>query len=150
MGLLATMITLMLALGKTSLVGNMRSVLPKINFVSAILLILVGPYSIQYGIWELQVLEDPRTVTPILESINGTVSDIQNSVQGWFNADVVLFGREFVRTEILGWPFIIINLVIIVGGFIARRRLRGGKEIEAMETEDLAANNSEIESLKAS
>ena len=58
MGLLATMITLFVALGKRGLVGKFQSILPKINMISAVLLIIVGPYSIGYGIWELQVLNE--------------------------------------------------------------------------------------------
>ena len=125
MGLLATVITLFLALGKQGLVGKFRSILPKVNFISAILLIIVGPYSIGYGIWELQVLDEwplGDGVWPFLTTINGGVGTLQSQATGWFTADVNLFGRSIERTQLLAWPFVAINAVIIAGGFIARRR----------------------------
>ncbi len=125
MGLLATMITLFLALGKRGLVGKFQQVLPKINFISAILLIIVGPYSIGYGIWELQVLNEwplGDGVWPFLDSLNRGVGDLQAGASGWFGENVSVFGREIPRTQFLAWPFIAINAVIIAGGFIARRR----------------------------
>ncbi len=125
MGLLATMITLFLALGKRGLVGKFQSILPKINTISAVLLIIVGPYSIGYGIWELQVLGEwplGDGVWPFLNTINLGVGDIQSAASGWFSADQSIFGREVPRNQLLGWPFIAINLVIIAGGFIARRK----------------------------
>ena len=128
MGLLATMLTLLLALGKTSIVGKFRSILPKINFFSGILLLIVGPYSIGYGIWELQVLNEwpfGDDVWPFLQTINGGVGEIQASVSGWFGEEVSLFGATMGRTAWLGWPFLIINVLIIVGGFVARRRIGG-------------------------
>ena len=124
MGLLVTMITLFLALGKRGLVSKFNSILPKINFISAILLIIVGPYSIGYGIWELQVLGDfpfGDGVTPFLDTINLGVAGIQADVSAWFSAPISFFGRSIQRTLFLAWPFVIINAVIIVGGFIARR-----------------------------
>jgi len=122
MGLLATMLTLLLALGKSSLVGSFRAMLPKINFISAILLIIVGPYSIGYGVWELQLLNEiPRTGFEFLNSVNLGVADVQSSVSGWFAADMSLFGTTMTRTLWLGWPFLIINVLIIIGGFLARR-----------------------------
>lgn len=136
MGLLATMITLALALGKSSLVGSLKSLLPKVNFVSAILLIIVGPYSIQYGIWELQVLNEwplGEGVWPILSSINSAVVDLQSGLSGWFAADVTVFGRTMTRTSLLAWPFIAINALIIVGGFIARRGKAGGSAGDLLE-----------------
>ena len=125
MGLLATMITLALALGKRGLVGKFNTILPKINTFSAILLIIVGPYSIGYGIWELQVLgEFPLSdgVTPFLNTLNLGVAGIQADVSAWFSAPISFLGRSVQRTQFLAWPFIIINAVIIVGGFITRRR----------------------------
>lgn len=129
MGLLATMITLFLALGKRGLVSKFQQVLPKINFISAILLIIVGPYSIGYGIWELQVLGEwplGDDVWPFLNSINTGVGNLQADASGWFSAQVTVFGQTIQRTQLLAWPFIIINLIIIAGGFLARRNHNTG------------------------
>ena len=125
MGLLATMLTLFVALGKRGLVGKFQSLLPKINIISAILLIVVGPYSIGYGIWELQVLNEwplGDGVWPFLNTINLGVGDIQSAASGWFSAEQSFLGGSFPRSQFLAVPFIAINLVIIAGGFIARRK----------------------------
>ena len=125
MGLLATMITLFLALGKQGLVGRFRSVLPKINIISAVLLLIVGPYSIGYGIWELQVLGEwplGDGVWPWLNDVNASVGRVQGNVSAWFSADVAAFGNTLSRSEVMAWPFVIINATIVIGGFVARRR----------------------------
>lgn len=125
MGLLATMITLFVALGKRGLVGKFQSILPKINFVSGLLLLIVGPYSIGYGIWELQVLNEwplGDGVWPFLDTINTGVGSLQSSVSGWFSAPVNVFGRMLSRAEMLGYPFVAINAIIVIGGFIARKK----------------------------
>lgn len=136
MGLLATMITLALAFGKRGLVGKFQSVLPKINFISAVLLLIVGPYSIGYGIWELQILGEwplGDGVWPFLDTINSSVGDVQGDVSGWFSADVNLFGTTLTRAELLGWPFVAINAVIVAGGFLARRKASAAAPAEMPE-----------------
>ncbi len=134
MGLLATIITLFLALGKNGLVNKFRSIQPKINFISAILLIIVGPYSIGYGIWELQVAGEwplGEGVWPILDTINTTVGDLQSDVSGWFTTQVSLLGTMLTRAELLGYPFIAINLVIAAGGYLARKS--GGRSTKTLD-----------------
>ena len=126
------MITLFVALGKRGLVGKFQSILPKINMISAALLIIVGPYSIGYGIWELQVLNEwplGDGVWPFLNTINLGVGDIQSAASGWFSAPVEVFGQSLTRAQMLGYPFVAINLVIIAGGFIARRKLAATTEL---------------------
>lgn len=130
MGLLATMITLFLALGKRGLVGKFQSILPKINFISAILLLIVGPYSVGYGIWELQVLNEwplGDGVWPFLNTINGGVGEIQSSASSWFGTQVDIFGRTVQRTILLGVPFLVVNVAIVIGGFLARRNAPAAK-----------------------
>ena len=148
MGLLATMITLLLALGKQSLVGKFRSILPKINFISGILLLVVGPYSIGYGIWELQVLNEwplGEGVWPFLDTINLGVGNLQSAATGWFNAEVSVFGASIPRTQLLAWPFVIVNAVIIVGGFIARRASK-----PAVDATDIASDINVVDLPQAS
>lgn len=125
MGLLATMLTLFLALGKSSIVGKFRSFLPKINFISAILLLIVGPYSIGYGIWELQELNEwplGDGVWPFLRSLNLGIAEIQSDVSGWFGDSTALFGRSIPRSQLLAGPFVLVNAIIILGGFVVRRQ----------------------------
>ena len=134
MGLLATIITLFLALGKRGLVGKFQSILPKINFFSAILLLIVGPYSVGYGIWELQVLNEwplGEGVWPFLNTINTTIGNLQGDVSGWFSTEVSVLGSMLTRAEALGYPFVAINLVIAAGGFLSRRAVsRSTKNLE--------------------
>ena len=128
MGLLATMLTLLLALGKTSVVGKFRNILPKINFFSGILLLIVGPYSILYGIWELQELGEwplGDGVWQWLRDFNLGVADVQGGFSSWFGQEVSLLGTTLTRSSWLGWPFIIVNILLIIGGFVARRRIGG-------------------------
>jgi cytochrome c biogenesis protein CcdA len=144
MGLLATMITLLLAFGKRGLVGKFQSLLPKINKISAILLLLVGPFSILYGIWELQVLREWPLGEDVrwgwLNSFMGNVLDVQADVANWFSSDVTIFGSTVSRTSLLGWPFIVINLVVIVGAFVARRRrMDPAADAMADQAEELAS-----------
>ncbi len=121
MGLLASVLTLAVAFGKRGLVNRVRSILPKINMISAVLLLVVGPYMIAYGIWEIQVLDDPTTVTPWLDSIIGGALGFQSDMSTWFAAELSLFGRTFTRTGLLGWFFFGINAILIVLGLNARK-----------------------------
>ena len=140
MGLLATMITLFLAMGKRGLVRKFQSILPKINLFSAILLLIVGPYSVGYGIWELQVLNEwpfGDEVWPFLDTINGEVLSVQGNVSTWFSAQVDIFGTVITRAELIGYPFLVLNAIIIIGGFIARTKGRTAIDTSA-EAETLA------------
>ena len=106
------------------------------------LLLIVGPYSIGYGIWELQVLNEwpfGDDVWPILQTINGGVANIQSDVSGWFSNEVSLFGRSMRRTDWLGWPFVVVNIIIVAGGFIARRRLVGKSTDQSADNDGVAA-----------
>ena len=127
MGLLATVLTLLLALGRRELVNKFRALLPKINIFSAILLILVGPYVFLYGIWELQVFAG-GDITPWIDSVISRGEAIQGSLQNWFSQRNTIFGREMSRTAILGWPFVAINVALIAAGFVARRARKSGSD----------------------
>lgn len=127
MGLLASVLTLAVAFGKRGLVNRVRSILPKINIISAFLLLIVGPYMIAYGVWELQVLNNPTDVTPWLDSIIGGALDFQSDLSNWFAAELSIFGRTFSRTGLLGWVFFAINAVLVVLGINARRADKNAK-----------------------
>ena len=124
MGLLATVITLAVGFGKKGLVNNFRRLLPKINLFSAVILVIVGIYVALYGIWSQQVFDNPFEVTPWIDSIVLTVEGWQASLTGWMSARVnpfSVFDEPKARTTILGWAFLILNIVVAAAGFIARR-----------------------------
>jgi cytochrome c biogenesis protein CcdA len=124
MGLLATVITLAVGFGKKGLVNNFRRLLPKINLISAVVLVIVGIYVALYGIWSEQVLNNPLEVTGWIDSIVLTVEGWQASITGWMSSRVNPFGifaEPKARTTIMGWAFLIINLLVAGAGFIARR-----------------------------
>lgn len=120
MGLLATVLTLFLALGKREIVNRFRQLLPLINTISAAMLLLVGPYMIGYGIWEYQLLNGGN-VWGWLDSIIGGGIEFQSTMTSWFSGDVTIFGRMMSRTAVLGWPFLALNVALIVAGYAARR-----------------------------
>lgn len=111
MGLLATALTLAVAFGKRGLVNSFRSLLPKINKISGLILLIVGPYIALYGIWEIQVLDADRDITPWIDDVVGAVLDVQTGIANWINA----------RSTVLGWSFFAINAALAIAGFVARR-----------------------------
>ena len=114
-----------------------------INRISAVLLLIVGPFSIGYGIWELQILGEwplgEGVVWGWLDSIMGAVLGVQGDLSNWFGAEVNVFGWETDRTALLGWPFLIINLVVVVGGLIARSKRRAEKAQDEAAADEVLA-----------
>ena len=121
MGLLATVLTLAVAFGKKGIVNRFRQILPKINMVSAVMLLVVGVYVALYGIWSYQVFNDPLNITPWIDSIITTAEGVQADASNWFAADVSIGSSTMARTTILGWAFFILNAGLIIAGAIARR-----------------------------
>ncbi len=121
MGLLATVLTLAVGFGKKGIVNRFRSLLPKINLISAFVLVVVGFYVAIYGIWSEQVLDFDADPTPWINSIVVTVEGWQASLAGWFNGQVSIFGRTTDRTTFLGWSFVLINAALAVAGLIVRQ-----------------------------
>jgi cytochrome c-type biogenesis protein len=122
MGLLATVLTLAVGFGRKGIVNRFRSVLPRINLISAIVLVAVGIYLVLYGVWSARILASPPQVPPSwINSIVTTVEGWQASVAGWFNGHVALFGGDVSRTTVLGWTFFAINAALAVAGLVARQ-----------------------------
>ena len=124
MGLLATVVTLAVGFGKKGLVNNFRRLMPKINLISAVVLVIVGLYVIGYGVWSQQVLDDPTDLTPWLDSIVLAVERWQTVITGWMATRVNPFGlldEPTSRTIFLGVGFLLINVIVAVAGFAARR-----------------------------
>ena len=111
MGLLATALTLAVAFGKRGMVTRFRQLLPKINLISAIVLVVVGVYVTLYGIWSIQVFRDPTELTPWINSIITNAEEFQAKMTTWIDK----------RTTVLGWSFLILNVGLAVAGFIARK-----------------------------
>ncbi len=121
MGLLATVLTLAVGFGKKGIVNRFRQLLPKINLVSAGILIVVGVYVALYGIWSEQVFDFDREPTPWINSIVTTAEGWQASMAGWMGDDITIFGLTRARTSIMGWTFLGVNLALAAAGFMARR-----------------------------
>ncbi len=126
MGLLATVLTLAVGFGKKGIVNRFRSILPKINLISAGVLVVVGFYVAIYGIWSEQVLDFSSDPTPWIDSIVTTVEGWQADLAGWFNGRVTIFGQSIDRTEFLGWGFLAINAGLAAAG-LAMRQAGGGR-----------------------
>lgn len=110
MGLLATVLTLAVAFGKKGIVTRMRSILPRINLISAVILVVVGAYVTAYGVWQIQVFDDPANITPWLDSIVTTV-------EGWQTSLSRAVGDA---APTLGVIFLFVNLAIAAAGAIER------------------------------
>ena len=132
MGLLATFLTLLMALGKRGLVTKFNKVLPMINAFSAVILVIVGPYMIAYGLFELQILNIPWPFTETavfavdqpwgwLDAIVGGAIDIQTWLNGLLDRRISLFGTERRLPSLLGYPFVAINVVLLIAGYLHRR-----------------------------
>ncbi len=111
MGLLATVLTLAVALGQRSMVTSFRRLLPWINRISGAVLVVVGIYVALYGVWSQQVLDPDRDVTPWIDSIVVGVEGVQADLTNWINA----------RSSVLGWSFLGVNAALVVAGFVSRR-----------------------------
>lgn len=111
MGLLATALTLGVAFGKRELVGQFRQLMPKINLISAVVLVIVGAYVVIYGWWSVQVLvfHDPPT---------NWVNSIVREVESW-QANLTAMINS--RSRVLGWMFLILNAGLMAAGLASRR-----------------------------
>ncbi len=79
MGAVITFLTISLAMAKSGIARDMRRFLPYVNRVSGFVLILSGFYLVNYGIWELRVLDDPTTQNVLVDKFQ----EMQNSVNAW-------------------------------------------------------------------
>lgn len=109
MGLMATGLTLAVAFGKKGMVNSFRQLLPKINLISAVVLVIVGLYVAWYGYWSTDPINIPAGPVRQVESW-------QASLSGWIDD----------RTAVLGWGFLAINVILATAGFVARRSAAAG------------------------
>ena len=92
MGLVVTVLTLAVALAKSSLVTRIRSVLPYVNRIAGIFLIVAGLYVAYYGWYEVRVLRgdflDPDASAPLVDTVEGW----RNSLVAWITEQQTLIG----------------------------------------------------------
>lgn len=110
MGLLATVLTLAVAFGKKGIVGKMRNVLPKINLISAVVLVIVGTYVALYGYWQIQVFNPDITPTGWIDSIVLEVESWQASLSNTVDG----------AAPTLGVIFLAVNLALAAAGYLIR------------------------------
>ncbi len=115
MGLLATVLTLAVALGKRSIVGRFRQLLPRINQFSAVVLVVVGVYVIIYGVFSIYAFISPADIPGWVKSTVDTAEGWQASMSEWVSGQATWFG----------WVFGIVNVALVVAGFAARRAAGG-------------------------
>lgn len=111
MGLLATVLTLAVAFGKKGIVGKMRTVLPKINLISAVILVVVGTYVALYGYWQIEVFRVPR------QDPTAWIDTIVLEVESW---QAWLSGKIDNAAPTLGVLFLGLNLALAAAGYIVR------------------------------
>ena len=81
MGAVMTFLTMALAMAKANVARDLRRFLPYVNRVSGTVLVFSGIYLVNYGIWELRVLDDPTTRNVAVERFQ----DLQNAVNNWIS-----------------------------------------------------------------
>ena len=104
MGSVITFLTLSLALARTNVAGRMRKLLPYVTRVSGVLLIAAGIYLVNYGWWELRVLEDPTASNAAVAFFETLQADVSNWIADTTPARlgvICLFG--VVGALLLGW-----------------------------------------------
>ena len=117
MGLVVTVLTLAVALAKSSLVTRIRAVLPYVNRIAGIFLIIAGLYVAYYGWYEVRVLRgdflDPDASAPLVDT-----------VEGWRNSLVAWITEQ--QTGI-GWATA--ALVAVAVGYVTLRRRGAAPEL---------------------
>ena len=104
MGTVITFLTMSLALAKSNIARDMRRVLPFVNRISGLVLILAGVYLINYGVWEVQQLNDVTATNPLVDRF----LDMNAAVTNWITdttperiAVLSLFG--VLGALLIGW-----------------------------------------------
>jgi len=81
MGSVITFLTISLAMARTNIARDLRRVLPYVSRISGLMLVLAGIYLVNYGIWEIRVLEDPTVGNRAVEWFEQLQADVNN----WIN-----------------------------------------------------------------
>ncbi len=81
MGAVLTFLTLALALARTSVVGVMRKMFRWINPISGLVLVASGFYLVNYGWWEVRIINDATASNVFVEQFG----EFQTTVSVWIN-----------------------------------------------------------------
>ena len=114
MGLLATALTMAVALGRRRLLNAFRALLPRVHLVSGLLLVVVGAYIAYYGWWSIDPIGRPAGPVRIVELRQAEVSR--------FLSD---------RAATLGWSFLAVNAALVVWGRLASRHQPAAVDADA-------------------
>lgn len=79
MGALITLLTLGLALAKTSILSSLRKAMPYVNRISGALMVIAGAYVAYYGWYEIRLSRGDFSEDPIIDR----AISIQNTLQNW-------------------------------------------------------------------
>ena len=81
MGTVIGILTISMALAKTSVATKMRRILPLVNRISGALLMLSGAYLAMYGWWEIQVFRNNITSNPFIDQFE----EMQTQLNIWLS-----------------------------------------------------------------
>ncbi len=79
MGAVILFLTVSLARARSNVALHMRRFLPYVGKVSGAVLILAGFYLVNYGTWEIRILDDPGATNPVVDKF----LDFQAAVSNW-------------------------------------------------------------------
>ncbi len=81
MGAVILFLTVSLARAKSNVATNMRRFLPYMSKVSGFVLVIAGFYLIDYGVWEIRILDNPRAGNVLVDKF----LEFQGAVATWIN-----------------------------------------------------------------
>ncbi len=79
MGAVILFLTVSLARARSNVALHMRRFLPHVGKVSGVVLVAAGIYLINYGWWEIQILDDPLASNPLVDEF----LEFQAAVSNW-------------------------------------------------------------------
>lgn len=81
MGVVILFLTVSLARAKSNVATNMRRLLPHMGKISGVVLVIAGFYLIDYGQWEIRILENPNAGNILVDHF----LEFQGAVSTWIN-----------------------------------------------------------------
>lgn len=78
MGSVIIFLTLSLAMARTNVAARMRKLLPHITRISGVMLVAAGIYLVNYGWWELRILDDPTATNAAVQFFETLQADVSN------------------------------------------------------------------------